>query len=300
MSGAEAIVAAATTGRLTELHDLLVQETTTAEDAPRALLEQVADAMGDTEEKLAPRVAVAIRLLDARAVDAAWAVVRDNAVGVVTRTVRTSTSSGARPTEERLPLATFVEPPTVFAWLPGFRDPRYGAPDGAYDVTDAVTASVRLDEAWWEGSLLQLAGRATLRHLPASADDRVTVVLTHPDRPPVQVAATRVRRPDHVRGTGPELTRAAWAGWVARVDASSFARGVWTVRLRVEQQGVSREVRLGRSRTAVVPDVSRAQAGKRAELRVGDGGATLVVGSPLLARPPRQVLHVIADHARRR
>jgi hypothetical protein len=299
MSADEAVEAAGA-GRLTELHDLLVAETASYDDPPYDLLSAVADAMTDSDEKLTPRVAVAIRLLDAGALDAAWAVIRDNAIGVVTRTVRTSTSSGARPTEARLPLATFVEPPRVYAWLPGFRDPRFAAPDAAYDMTDAVGASVRLDEAWWEAAVLHLCGRATLRHLASSADDAVTLLLRRDGGAAVDVAAARLRRPDHVRGTGVELTRAAWAGWSVRVDAAAIPRGMWSLRLRLAQHGIEREVPLGRSRAAVVPDVARPDAGRRAELRQTSAGASLVVGPRLLARPPRQVLQHIAVRARRR
>jgi hypothetical protein len=203
-------------------------------------------------------------------------------------------------TSARLPLATRVEPPEVYAWLPGFRDPRYGAPDAAYAVSDLVKASVRLDEAWWDGTVLELGGRATLRLLPTAPDDEVTVVLVRDERQHEDVAARRVRRPDLVRGSGAELTEPAWSGFAARLDVATVPRGVWSLRLRVSQQGITREVRLGRSRLDAVAATTRTGGGRRAELRAGAAGTTLVVGPPLLARSPRQVLHAVARRARGR
>lgn len=299
MPAAEELVDAAREGRLQDLHDLLVSATRDHDEPPRELLKQVSDHLPE-RAKLPPRAAVVVRLLQAGAYDAAWLVVQDNAVGVVDDTMRTSTSSGARVTSQRLPLAARVEPPEVFAWLPGFRDPRYDAPDDAYRMTDAVTASVRLDEAWWDGTVLVLAGRATLRHLATGPNDEVTVVLRRDERRQEEVDAQRVRRPDLVRGSGAELTRGAWAGFAARVDTGALGHGLWALRLRLTQQGITREVRLGRTRLDSVPDASMPRPGGRGELRLGEGGATLMVGSPLLARSPRQVLQAVARRARGR
>lgn len=294
------LVDAARSGRVGELHDQLVLATLDFDEAPRDLLQLVTTYLPRGDTNLPPRAAVAMRLLHAGAYDAAWAVILDNAVGVVEQTLRTSTSSGARRTAEPLPLATLVEPPEAYAWLPGFRDPRYKAPDAAYRITDSVTASVRLDEAWWDGTVLVLAGLASMRHLVASADDDMTIVLRRDEQHQVSIGAQRVRRPDLVRGSGAELTRAAWSGFVGRIDTASLARGLWSVRLRLSQQGVTREVRLGRTRLDAVAASAVTRAGGRAEVRVGDAGTTVVVGSPLLARSPRDVLHAVARRARGR
>ena len=68
------------------------------------------------------------RLLRDDALDAAWEVLIDNATGVVDEAYDASTATGAARTSPRLPLLTRIEAGTVFAELPGFRDPRYAAP----------------------------------------------------------------------------------------------------------------------------------------------------------------------------
>ena len=148
-------------GRLDELHDMLLRATADHDDAPRNLLARVGRRLTTADlANLTPRPLVALRLLAAGALDAAWQVLRDNAVGVVDESFDVATSYGARRTSWRLPLNTLVEPPKVYAWLPGLRDPRYDAPDPAYDITDLVTAAVRLDELWWDGPRLVFAGSA--------------------------------------------------------------------------------------------------------------------------------------------
>jgi hypothetical protein len=300
---AGALVTAARSCALRELHDMLVVTTGDRPTAPHDLLADVARALPaeDDAPRLPPRARVVMRLLRAQAFDAAWLVLQDNAVGVVEEAQRTSTSSGAPLTAWRLPLITKVEPPLVFAWLPGFRDPRFAAPDDAYDITDTVTAAVELEELWWDRGRLVLAGSAYLRQLPTDAGDGVDLVLRHGgDAGDVVVPGQRLHRPDLVKGVQDELTRQAWIGWSARIEVRSLRpAGLWKPTLRLTQQGLTREIRLGPSRAATVPAATRARAGLRSGLtRVTDAGwLDLVVVDPAVVRAPRRLLHVIATRA---
>jgi len=297
-----AVADEADAGRVRELHDRLVLATADHDQPPRDLLAAAAGELpADCDTGLRPRERVAIRLLGAGALDAAWAVLQDNAVGVTTENLRTSTlSQGAPRTAWRLPLLTYVEPPRVFAWLPGFRDPRFAAGDDAYDITDLVRPMVRLEELWWDGPMLVLAGTAYLRHLPVEANDEITVLLRHTDRPEVEVAAERARRADFVTGGVDFVTRRAWTGWAVRIDARSLRpSGTWRLSLRLASQGLTHEVRLGRRRGDAVPATSSGRArSRRAGTRFADDqrlDLLLVDAAPM--RRTRDVLHRIARSA---
>lgn len=288
---------AAVGGRLGDLHGMLLELTRDHDEAPRDLLAGVGERLRDLDvdgEGLTPRPLVALRLLAADALDAAWLVLQDNAIGVVEEAFRQSTSSGVRRTSRRLPLITRVEPPHVYAWLPGFRDPRHGAPDAAYDITALVTPRVRLDEMWWDGATLVLAGSAHLRNLTATEDDAVAVVLTHTSGRQHVSPGERRRRPDLVRGTGADLTRLAWAGWSARVDTRALTPGGWRVDLRVTQSGVERDAPLGRTVGEAVPTEDAGLRSGRRTVVVAGRRLEVRVVAPLAVRARRKVLHVIA------
>ncbi len=170
---------------------------------------------------------VAVRLLEQGCPDAARSVTRHRVA--------------------RQPLFTMVRDGAVFAWLPGFDDPRVQAPDAAYDISDLVTARAAIDDVRLTGRRLVLGGHAYLRHLEARTDDRVSIVLHHPDGAAERVPARRVRRWDHVSGTGTRLNRLAWSGFAAELDPARLRRDASTVRLQVEivtRDGLTRTGRL--------------------------------------------------------
>jgi hypothetical protein len=295
------VAAEAAVDRLRAAHDRLVLATADHDTAPRRLLAAVAAELPDDGgTSLRPRERVAIRLLRAGAFDAAWAVLRDNGVGVTTEELRANTSAGVRPTAWRLPLSTLVEPPRVFAWLPGFRDPRLTAPDEAYDVSDLVTVALRLDELWWDGPRLALAGSAYLRHLPAQPSDDVSLVLRHGSGAQVTVACERLRRPDLVTDGIDSVSRRAWTGWSARVDGRALRpSGLWKPSLRITTRGLERETRLAPGRGDAVPAASRQRVGTReATTRFADDRwLDLRLVDPLPVRATRRVLHLVARSA---
>jgi len=299
---AESVVDFARTGRLADLHVALLCATAQCSDAPTLLLRRLGDRLQSLDieaEELPIRQLVVMRLLAAGAADAAWLVLQDNAVGVVPESFGRSTSSGAPRTARRLPLTTLVEPPRVYAWLPGLRDPRHGAPESAYDVTDLVTLRARLDELWWERDALVLAGSAHLRHIAASPDDTVEIVCTGPDGCEHVVAGTRRRRPEHVRGIGGDLTRLAWAGWSARLPAGEFpSPGTWRLSLRLREQGIERCGALGGWIGELVPPSLRGPGG--AEARIAAGGLEVQLPARRRLFATRVVLHPVAELARRR
>jgi hypothetical protein len=288
-------------GRLDDAHDLLMRAAAASESPERHVLHAVHGRLeGVPLDDLSPRPLVALRLVAAAAYDAAWQVLRDNAVGVVDEDFDVATSSGARRTSWRLPLTTLVEPPTVFAWLPGFRDPRYDAPESAYDVTDRVTLAMHLDEMWWDGPKLTLAGSAFLRHVPTSERDEVRVEFAHADgRRSATFAAARVRRPDFVTGTGEHLVQRAWAGWAVSCDVRRLRpAGLWKPTLRLTQQGITRSARLAPARGDAVAGAQARVRLRRAVTRFSDDRwLDVLLVDPLPVRAPLRVLQVIADRA---
>jgi len=171
----------------------------------------------------------------------------DNATGVVDEPFRSATSSGAARTSPRLPLLSMIEGDQVFADLPGFRDPRFGAPDGCFDISAAIRVRAHIDDAVVSGSLA-IAGWAALDIVHTSPDESVTVVAVDGDRE-CRWPAQRHRRPDLVTGTGEGLRRRAWAGWSAQVKPADLGEqhSVWTLSLEVAHDGLIRRTRLGTS-----------------------------------------------------
>lgn len=234
---------------LEAMYAALLGATAECERAPHALLATAtsiaAAADPSVVDAMPPRVRVAVRLLRAAAADAAWSVLVDSATGVVPRSFRLGTSSGAARTEWVLPLLTTVEPPHVYADLPGFRDPRYGVPDSAYDVSDAVRLRCQVDEVICEPGLT-LSGWAALDLLHTGPDEQVAVIAVRGDDQ-VSWPAVRRRRADLVGGSRETLRRRAWAGWSAEVAPKALpSGGEWALWLEVSHAGLSRRARLGR------------------------------------------------------
>jgi hypothetical protein len=159
------------------------------------------------------------------------------------------------------PMFTMVRDGDVFAWLPGFDDPRGDAPDGAYEISDLITAQAAADDVRLvdgpAGRRIVIGGYAYLRHLEARPDDQVSLVLQRRGHADELVPARRVRRWDHVSGTHVRLRRLAWSGFAAEVDADRLSRGGPAAQLQVQIVTPSGLVRAGRL-TASAPAGLRA------------------------------------------
>jgi hypothetical protein len=247
---------------LRDLHRVLLRVTPSSSSAPISCLQLAASALDPLAEEfidaLPPRQRTVFRLLRAGSLPAAWEVLADNATGVVSEPFDASTATGAARTAWRLPLLTRIERGTVYAELPGFRDPRYDAPDDCYDITTAVGLKLHLDEINLTGDVIGLGGWAALDVLSASPEEHVTVFAARQGEEEIAVPARRVRRPDLVNGTGDGLSRRAWAGWSAHLDLADprLAPGAWGLSVQVDHHGVVRRSPVGRQ----VSDLARAAA----------------------------------------
>jgi hypothetical protein len=272
---APVIAAGAEPDQLKQLHEVLIRSAGSAVEMPAALLSAATAAIGDLPaellERLPIRPRVALRLLRAGVPQAAWAVLSDNAVGVVDAPIRTTTSSGAPRTAWRLPLLTAIEAPTVYADLPGFRDPRWSPPDACYDIGAGIRLKAHLDEATL-GRALEFGGWAALDVVASSPEEHVRVVAVCGDCE-VGWPAKRHRRADLVGGTGDALRRRVWAGWSASIELSDsgLTVGTWMLWIEVEHFDVVRRTRLGTS----VGDLATRTVGAR----YADRRKSVVVGS---------------------
>lgn len=200
------------------------------------------------ENPLPTRDRVFIRLLRADGLEPAWTLAEDNAAGVAPRPRAGVTWAGGPELSAAPPsVPTMIENGRVFAWLPGFRDPRWGVPDDVYEITGRVDLRVLLERASLTRERLLLAGSAYLNVLTTRADEDVSVVFAGPGGRERRVPATRVRSPEHVQPASSDLGRLAWAGWYvsAGVAALPTAPGRWSVRLEVTQAGLRRAQILG-------------------------------------------------------
>jgi hypothetical protein len=242
------------TGELTRLVDAVAARGLTPEDAALAI---------------APRAAV--RLVAAGYPDVALEVIR---------------SAPAAPTA-----FTAVRDGRVFAWLPGFDDPRYGAPDDAYDISDRIVLRSGADEVRGEDGRCVIGGFAHLSLLVAEPDDDVIVILRCADGRRHEITARRTRRSDRDAAEGSDGRRLAWSGFVADIDAAVLLDepGLWQVEIALAQNGVTRRQRLAPTAAcglaATLP--VRLPAGSGRELRVrADGRRRL----ELVAAPHRSRL----------
>jgi hypothetical protein len=261
----EAAQALAPRERLRALHGVLREQVVGAvvraaaegDPLPRTELTALAATIKDhlpegTENSLGPRVGILVRLLREDALEAAWMLARDNASGVVRPERTTSMWAGGSNLSSELPLPTRVDADgRVFAWLPGFRDPRWSVPDEVYDIGHFVVLRATLDHATIDDrGVLRLRGSAFLGQLRTEPDDVVTVRLFGPTGAHHAVAATRLRRPDLVKARGPELRRLAWGGWQVAVPLADLApvSGAWHVAVEIAQGPVVRREPLGARR----------------------------------------------------
>jgi hypothetical protein len=261
---------------------------TGADDGPaRPLLDDAARFVSAAEpavvESLPTRARVAMRLLRLGCADAAWPVLVDGGTGVVRQAFHATTSSGAQRADWPLPLLTAVEAPKIYAELPGFRDPRYAAPDVAYEIGAAIKLRCQLEEVIARRRPV-LAGWAALDVLRTEPDEHVTVVAVC-DGQEIRWPGARCRRADLVGGSRDTLRRRAWAGWRAELaphDLAGDAR--WALWLEVGQQGVVRRARLGKSVGELADRAVGRPLSDRPLTKVidGAGGWSLASGSAAL------------------
>lgn len=236
---------------LTDIYHACLRATAVTDGAPTELLNALASGVADVPAPvvsgLSPRPRVVFRLLQAGALEAAWLVCETSAAGLVVEPTTATTSSGAPRARPRFPLVVHVDTPKVYAWLPGFRDPRYGAPDSCYDISGLVKLRTRVDAVRVEGNQLVAGGSASLSLVMPDADERVRLIARLDDETRVVVTGRRLRRPDLVTGVGDGLRRAAWSGWSARLDLRKLRRhpGDWGLQLDVTHEGVRRAAPLG-------------------------------------------------------
>jgi hypothetical protein len=247
-----ALAASQPSGRsdLRDLHLLLTRATPLATDPPRSSLATAARLAAalpsSAADSLPPRPRTVFRLLRAGALDAAWAVLIDNASGVVEEPARASTSSGSPRATWRLPLLTKVEAPQVFADLPGFRDPRYDAPDDCYDITGRLSLHHGLDGLEIADSVIRVGGWASIDPLPTGPHEQIRLVVSNDDDE-LSINGRRIRRPDLVAGGGQPAQRQAWAGWVVELDPASdrLQPGESSLAIELEHDGVVRRSSVG-------------------------------------------------------
>jgi hypothetical protein len=120
--------------------------------------------------------------------------------------------------------------------LPGFGDPRVGAPDDIYDITDRVSVRAAVEEVRTDGRSCLLGGFALVRLLSAGPDDRVTIVVRRPGREDLRVTARRRMRADE--------TGQVWSGFSAELDVRLLTMRAATLAVEVERQGVCLRDRL--------------------------------------------------------
>ncbi|HVT65580.1 MAG TPA: hypothetical protein VHD81_10535 [Mycobacteriales bacterium] len=269
---------------LLSLHDVLRAASGTVDQEPADLLahaiEVVKQADAETVESLSPRPRVVMRLLRSEAPGAAWLVVVDNATGAVHRDFHASTSSGADRTEWTLPLITTVEPPSIFAELPAFRDPRFRLPDELFEIGSAVKLRCHVDEVAC-GRHPTISGWAALDHVTTHADEEVALVAVRDDRE-VRWPGVRVRRADLVGGNRETIRRRAWAGWAVECRPEELVEpaGRWSLSVEVTHRGLVRRSRIGKSvgelAMAVVGRPFSDKPGSR--LLAGPGGWVISTG----------------------
>jgi hypothetical protein len=253
---------------LRDLHEALLRATPSSDQVPTPCLEAVAAVIAQLPEgltdALGPRPRTAYRLLRAEKWEVAWQVLADSAVGVVDEEFDASTATGQPRTTGRLPLLTRIEPPVIFAELPGFRDPRYDAPDSCYDISTSVRLKHHLDEISVAGSVMTLAGWAAFDVLTTDPRETVRLILTGADGE-ISVVGRRVRRADLVSGRGEALTRRAWAGWSAGIDLDDprLKSGHWELAVEIDHDGFTSRVFLGQEASEL------AVAATKPVLRVG-------------------------------
>jgi len=250
---------------LRELHELMIRAVPASTGPPAGLATAASVAVLVTPaaaDGMQPRPRTVFRLLRANALDAAWAVITESSVGRVDAEVAGATATGGRRTTRRLPVPVRIESSTVYAALPGFRDPRYDAPDECYDMTALVRLVARADDVAVDADIVTIGGSAALAHLPTRSDESVQLILVG-DLGERIFAGRRRQRPDLFPGRAHLPVRRDWAGWSAAVDCASLPAATWQVFVELAHDHVVRRAAAG---------VSTDGTG------IGDAGANVALG----------------------
>ena len=250
---------------LRDLHDLLIAAVPSSPEPPSvlthvtAVVERTDPAAADGMQ---PRARTVFRLLRAGHPAAAWALVTENAVGRVNPPFTGSTATGTRRTARALPVPIRIEAATVYAALPGFRDPQYDAPDECYDISAAVRLDASADDASVDGDIVTLGGSAALTHLPTLASEQLRVVLVGVDGE-VSFPGRRHPRPDLFPGRVQLPVRRDWVGWSAGIACSVLPASSWRICVELAQGRILRRAPAG-----ISPDGGG----------IGRAGSTIPVG----------------------
>jgi hypothetical protein len=224
---------------LSAIYDLLIGTGRAAPDLPLEVFAALRNALGGADPRswdgLNNRPRTTFRLIVAGEDEAALAATAESA------------AVAADATSKVEPAFVYVDGGRAFVWLPGFRDPRFTAPDSCYDISEEVKLRATVDTAQLTRASLTLGGTAFLtRAVPTAAAEQVALVLRHTGLPDFVVAGQRHRRPDLVSGTGSELSRRAWSGWSVTIDLGGLPRGSgrWQLALAIDHDGLRRSVDL--------------------------------------------------------
>jgi glycosyltransferase involved in cell wall biosynthesis len=176
-----------------------------------------------------------------------WCVLNDRPEALV-RLMRTTVSDDAE---------FLVEGGSVYADLPGFRDPSWGAPDSWFDVTHQTGAWITGGSVSWRpGGIMRVRGEARFPHVHPSRTD-VDVVLRERE------LGTEVVRPGRRAGTA-ALDGETPETFIAEVPTATedgVGTGIWDVFIRLRTRELAREKRLrippeGDRRLDVLPSVA--------------------------------------------
>ncbi|AXK36831.1 glycosyltransferase [Streptomyces armeniacus] len=160
------------------------------------------------------------------------------------------------------PLTTVVEDGRVYARYPYFRDPRYGLPDAAYDITAELRPRHRLSALGaGEDGGVRLAGHAYLRRVDTTEVGTRLVLRERRSAAELVLPVTHTPTPgldeDHDPGDGCDYGHAGFEAVLdparAGADGGPLPDGLWDVFVEAGARGVTRTVRFGRHRAPEVP-----------------------------------------------
>lgn len=143
-----------------------------------------------------------------------------------------------------------VENGRIYAGFSTFRDPASGVPDECFDITEHAAARSHLTEVSWQDTRLRLRGQAHIERVSGPLDAQV--VVRH------RSGHFQTRIPARVAELGEK-----GAEFDCVVDMSQLldylSPGAWDLFLDLTAHGVTKQVRLGKSRAATVPTAERAR-----------------------------------------
>ncbi|HEY1486396.1 MAG TPA: glycosyltransferase [Micromonosporaceae bacterium] len=153
-----------------------------------------------------------------------------------------------------------IENGRVYAAYPFFRDPEIGVPDEAYDITDELTITQELEDVSWKGATCTLTGYAFFEELSTRKRSTKLVLRERRSGTEHRFHVTSLPRSDQLNKLGKPRSM---SGFQCRLnlrqtgDGYPIKPGLWDVYLSVGFEGVNREVRIGRQRSATVDTTAR-------------------------------------------